>query len=94
VPPDVQPITGVSLVLGEAVLAEVRVGDQVLDMGTGCGVNAVLAASRAGRVLAVDVNPVARELIAAAGLRAETIASESLVRDDWRVEYFVLRLSG
>lgn len=59
VPPQVMPITGMSHLLGEAVLAEVREDDRVLDMGTGCGVNAVLAASRAREVLAVDVNPVA-----------------------------------
>ncbi|GAA4913338.1 release factor glutamine methyltransferase [Stackebrandtia albiflava] len=57
VPPDVMPITPVSHVLGEAVLAEVRPGDRVLDMGTGSGVNAVLAAGTAAEVLAVDVNP-------------------------------------
>ncbi|GAA1633553.1 class I SAM-dependent methyltransferase [Nonomuraea maheshkhaliensis] len=61
VPPGVQPITGMSHLLGEAVLAEVREGDRVLDMGTGSGVNAVLAASRAAEVLAVDVNPRAVE---------------------------------
>jgi release factor glutamine methyltransferase len=68
VPPEVQPITGMSYLLGEAVLAEVRADDRVLDMGTGCGVNAVLAASRSTHVLAVDINPVA---VAAARANAE-----------------------
>ncbi len=57
VPPDVQPITGMSHLLGEAVLSEVRAGDRVLDMGTGSGVNAILAASTATSVLAVDISP-------------------------------------
>ncbi|SDL48196.1 release factor glutamine methyltransferase [Nonomuraea maritima] len=61
VPPGVQPIAGMSHVLGEAVLAEVAEGDRVLDMGTGSGVNAVLAASKAAEVLAVDVSPAAVE---------------------------------
>lgn len=61
VPPEVQPVTGMSALLGEAVLAEVRDTDRVLDLGTGCGLNAVLAASRSTDVLAVDVNPVAVE---------------------------------
>jgi release factor glutamine methyltransferase len=57
VPPDVQPINGMSHLLGEAVLAEVRAADRVLDMGTGCGVNAVLAAATSTDVVAVDINP-------------------------------------
>lgn len=61
VPPEVQPITGMSHLLGEAVAAEVRSGDRVLDMGTGSGVNAILATATATDVVAVDVNPVAVE---------------------------------
>jgi release factor glutamine methyltransferase len=61
VPPDVQPITGMSHLLGQAVLDEVREGDRVLDMGTGSGVNAILAASKAATVVAVDINPSAVE---------------------------------
>jgi len=37
----------------------VREGDVVLDMGTGCGILGVVAAEKAGRVVAVDVNPYA-----------------------------------
>jgi release factor glutamine methyltransferase len=33
--------------------------DMVLDVGTGCGILAVLAAEKAERVVAVDVNPYA-----------------------------------
>lgn len=61
IPPEVMPITSVSHLLGEAVLAEVHESDRVLDMGTGSGVNALLAASRAVDVLAVDINPHAVE---------------------------------
>lgn len=57
VPPQVQPITPLSHLLGEAVIAEVEPGDRVLDMGTGCGVNAVLAARAGAHVVAVDINP-------------------------------------
>jgi release factor glutamine methyltransferase len=64
VPPDVMPMTPMSHLLGETVLAEVRPGEQVLDMGTGNGVNAILAATRGAAVVAVDINP--RALDAAA----------------------------
>lgn len=61
VPQQVQPIMGMSHLLGEAVLEEVREGDRVLDMGTGSSVNAILAASKAAEAFAVDINPVALE---------------------------------
>jgi release factor glutamine methyltransferase len=61
VPPDVMPVTGMASLLGEAVLAETTPTDVVLDMGTGSGVNAVLAATRGAEVVAVDINPRALE---------------------------------
>lgn len=61
VPPEVMPVTPMSHLLGEAVLAEAGPGMRVLDMGTGSGVNAVLVAGRGAEVLAVDVNPRALE---------------------------------
>jgi release factor glutamine methyltransferase len=36
---------------------EVKDGDQVLDMGTGCGLLGILAAKNAKNVIAVDLNP-------------------------------------
>ena len=57
VPETVFAPTPMSDLLGRAVLSEVRDGDRVLDMGTGCGVNAILAASASSDVLGVDINP-------------------------------------
>jgi release factor glutamine methyltransferase len=65
VPPEVMPITPMSHLLGDAVVAEVRRGERVLDMGTGSGVNAVLAARQGASVIAVDINPRALEAAAA-----------------------------
>ena len=45
--------------LAKTVLMEVRESDKVLDMSTGCGVQAILAASKSSNVIAVDVNPFA-----------------------------------
>lgn len=61
VPPGVMPITSMSYVLGDAVRAEVIDGGSVLDMGTGSGVNAILAARGGADVVAVDVSEVALE---------------------------------
>lgn len=61
VPSEVMPITPLSDLLGAAVLAEVQHDDRVLDMGTGSGVYAILAAFKATDVLAVDINPQAVE---------------------------------
>ncbi len=59
IPPQVHPIQGMAEFFSRALLDEVTSTDRVLDMGTGCGVNAVLAASKSTDVVAVDVNPVA-----------------------------------
>ncbi|MBA2324208.1 MAG: methyltransferase [Pseudonocardiales bacterium] len=40
-------------------MTEARPTDRVLDMGTGSGVNAILAAQRGSEVLGVDLNPAA-----------------------------------
>ncbi len=34
-------------------------GEEVLDVGTGCGILAVLSAFKASRVIAIDINPIA-----------------------------------
>ena len=38
---------------------DVKTGERVLDMGTGCGILGILAAKKASTVVAVDVNPYA-----------------------------------
>lgn len=65
VPAGVFPPAPMSRLLGEAVSAEVGASDRVLDMGTGSGVNAILAAQQGAEVLAVDINPAAVEAAAA-----------------------------
>ena len=58
---------------------EVKVTDRVLDMGTGSGVAAILAAKRSKRVVAVDVNPRAVKA-AAANARRNGVADRVTVR--------------
>ena len=70
VPPMVFPPAPMSKLLGRAVLAETSVDDRVMDMGTGCGVNAILAARVATDVTAVDINP---DAVAAARLNCERL---------------------
>lgn len=65
VPAGVFPPAPMSQLLGRAVSTEAAPRDRVLDMGTGCGVNAVLAACTAAQVVAVDVNPAAVSAAAA-----------------------------
>jgi release factor glutamine methyltransferase len=76
VPPEVMPVTPMARLLGEAVLSRATPATRMLDMGTGSGVNAVLAASRGATVLAVDINPRALE---AARANARRNGVEALV---------------
>jgi release factor glutamine methyltransferase len=48
---------------------EVRPSDRVLDMGTGCGITAILAAATSRDVVAVDINPKAVAAAAANAVR-------------------------
>lgn len=57
IPKEVTPTAWMSKLLGKTILEEVKESDRVLDMGTGSGINAILAASKSKQVLAVDVNP-------------------------------------
>ena len=68
VPAGVFPPAPMSRLLGRAVMDEVDDGDRVLDMGTGCGVNAILAAQQGAHVAAIDINSTA---VAAAADNAE-----------------------
>lgn len=61
VPAGVFAPTPMSDLLGRAVIDEVRPGERVLDMGTGSGVNAILAARAGAEVVGVDLNPAAVE---------------------------------
>jgi len=73
------PVTRFSHLLGEAVLAASGPGRRVLDMGTGSGVNAVLAASRGAEVVALDINPRA-VAAASANLERHGLAGRASVR--------------
>jgi release factor glutamine methyltransferase len=80
VPPDVMPVTSASHVLGEAVVTEILASDSVLDMGTGSGINAILAARNGARVVAVDVDQQALDATRANAAR-NGVASSIDVRE-------------
>lgn len=80
VPPQVFAPTPMSDLFGRVVLKEIREGDRVLDMGTGSGSNATLAASASSDVVAVDINPVAVEC-AKRNAAANGVASRIEVRE-------------
>lgn len=77
VPEQVFAPTPTSDLLGREVLARVRSGDRVLDLGCGAGANAILAAQATDEVVAVDVNPHA---VAATAANAERNGVASRVR--------------
>jgi len=56
VPEDVFPPAGDGS-FHRLIRDEVRPSDRVLDMGTGCGIGAILAAAQSSDVVGVDVNP-------------------------------------
>ncbi len=66
----------------QAVASEVRPGLRVLDMGTGSGVSALLAARAGSEVVAVDVNPKAVECARANAERNGLSAQIALVHGD------------
>ncbi|MBX7143686.1 MAG: methyltransferase [Oligoflexia bacterium] len=59
VPPNVHMINPMSDLIGNSILQQIKSNDRVLDMGTGCGVNAILAAAVSNEVVAVDINQIA-----------------------------------
>jgi release factor glutamine methyltransferase len=69
VPEHVFPPAPMSELLGRCVVDEADPRDRVLDMGTGCGVNALLAARNARDVTGVDINPHAVAAATANALR-------------------------
>ncbi|MDI6819635.1 MAG: class I SAM-dependent methyltransferase [Candidatus Hodarchaeaceae archaeon] len=58
---------------------DVYPGEKVLELGTGCGLLAILAAEAGGRVVATDINPIALECA-----RTNAVAHEVLDLVDFR----------
>ena len=82
VPPHVKVIESTSDVLGQVVLDEVRPGERVLDVGTGSGVNAILAAKQGAVVVAVDTNPHAVEAARANAVRNGVADQVAIAQSD------------
>jgi release factor glutamine methyltransferase len=66
----------------QAVASDVRPGSRVLDMGTGSGVSALLAARAGSEVVAVDINPEAVECARANAERNGLAEAITLVHGD------------
>lgn len=82
VPEQVFPPTPTSDLLGREVIARVRPGHRVLDMGCGAGANAILAAKVTDEVVAVDVNPHAVAATAANAERNGVAASVKCIESN------------
>src|SRR5688572_1847828 len=82
VPAEVFGPTPMADMLGSAILEEVRPDDRVLDMGTGTGINAILAASKAREVIGVDVNPYAVEAARRNAARNGVTSNTSFAQSD------------
>ncbi|WP_406510102.1 50S ribosomal protein L11 methyltransferase [Streptomyces sp. NBC_00212] len=100
------PAPVVAEVLDRSVLSEAKRGRSVRDLGTGCGINGILAAGRGCDALAVDINPHAvaaaatdavrngyRSLMDRSGLRRTVVDRLKRERDGRLVEYIAYRLS-
>jgi release factor glutamine methyltransferase len=61
---------------------DVKEPDRVLDMGTGCGILAIVAAKKATSVLAVDVNPYAVRCARKNALHNDTCSKMDFVEGD------------
>jgi release factor glutamine methyltransferase len=72
--PRVRPIYGMSHLLGEAVVAEVRPGDREFDVRTSCEVNGILTARTGAEVLELHVTPEA--VCATRATRDNPVATE------------------
>lgn len=81
IPQDVfSPIPWEHNLLAKTVLREVKETDRVLDMGTGSGVQAILAASKSTNVMAVDVNPSAVKCVKA-NVKLNKLSSRVTVKE-------------
>ncbi|MDD5606240.1 MAG: methyltransferase [Patescibacteria group bacterium] len=69
------PVLRDSLLLAKNVSTETKAGEKVLDMFTGSGVQAIMAAKQGAEVLAVDINPSA---VQCAKANAERLGLENM----------------
>jgi release factor glutamine methyltransferase len=68
--------------LSQSVAREVRRDDRVLDVGTGCGVQGLVAAMKAREVMAIDLNPSAVKCARANARRNGLSAKMTVIESD------------